>query len=77
MHKKPLTLSSEPGTQANHVFAVADSLLLDRLAVVLIADIIEAQEAHRICDLMSEMLTRNPSSAIAGALDERWTTASA
>jgi hypothetical protein len=59
-----------------HAFAADDLLRLNQLAGDLTADIIEAWEAQAICDSMNEMLTRNPSNAIAGALVERWTTGS-
>ena len=68
--------TSEPGTLESPAFAAGDRLRLDQLAAVMTADIIEAQEAQAIFDSMSEMLTRNPSSAIAGGLVERWTIAS-
>ena len=74
-HKQHSTHLSAPETLESPASAAVNPSDLDRLAVALTADIIEASEAQAIYGLMNEMLTRSESSAIAGGLVERWTIA--
>jgi len=67
---------SDSETPESLASAVDSPLELERLAGRMTADIIEAQEAQAIFDLMKEMLMRNGSSAIATALVALWTTGS-